>query len=150
MNETVPTPDGRDEKPDAHSVTRPPLLIALAVLLFLEGVLVAGLTVWLLIELFTVSPSSLADAVAFVVLVALTAVWVIATAIGALQARSWARASAVTIQILQIAIAVGSFQGLYARADLGWALLVPAVIGVVLALSPQVIKATSRNTSQHE
>jgi hypothetical protein len=56
----------------------------------------------------------------------------------------------VTIQILQIAVAVGSFQGLYARPDLGWALLVPALAGIVLVLTPQVVKATTRNTTQHE
>jgi hypothetical protein len=125
-------------------------LIALAVLLFLEAALVIALTVWLLVDLLTETPQSFASAVAIFALVALAAVWVTGTAIAALRGRSWSRASAVTIQILQIAVAVGSFQGIFARPDLGWALLVPAVIGVVLALSPQVIRATTRNTTQHE
>ncbi|WP_431279800.1 hypothetical protein [Leifsonia poae] len=108
------------------------------------------MAVWLLVELLTVVPESYASAIAIFALVVLTAVWVTATAIAALRGRGWSRASAVTIQILQIAVAVGSFQGFYARADLGWALLVPAVVGIVLALTPQVIRATSRNTTQHE
>jgi hypothetical protein len=143
MNDIVPAPQGR-------SSHRPPLLIALAVLLFLEAALVIALTVWLLVDLLTETPQSFASAVAIFVLVALAAVWVTGTAIAALRGRSWSRASAVTIQILQIAVAVGSFQGIFARPDLGWALLVPALVGVVLALSPQVVRATTRNTTQHE
>lgn len=134
--------------PDAHR--RPPLLVALVVLLALEALLVAGAAVWLLVELLTVTPESFTTAVAILVLVVIAAIWVVATAIGALRAQNWSRASAVTIQILQIAVAVGSFQGLYARPDLGWALLVPALVGIVLAVSPQVVKATARNTVQHE
>lgn len=126
------------------------MLVVLAALLFLEALLVTGVAVWLLVELLTVTPQSFASAVAIVVLVVLAAIWVVATAIGALRAQNWSRASAVTIQILQIAIAIGSFQGLYARPDLGWALLVPAVVGIVLAVSPSVVKATTRNTAQHE
>jgi hypothetical protein len=120
------------------------------VILFLEALLVIGVAVWLLIELLTVVPESYPSAIAILVLVAIAAVWVAATAIAALQGRGWSRASAVTIQILQIAVAVGSFQGLYARPDLGWALLVPALAGIVLVLTPQVVKATTRNTTQHE
>lgn len=126
------------------------MLVVLAALLVLEALLVIGVAVWLLVELLTVTPQSFASAVAIVVLVVLAAIWVVATAIGALRAQNWSRASAVTIQILQIAIAIGSFQGLYARPDLGWALLVPAVAGIVLAVSPSVVKATTRNTAQHE
>ena len=56
----------------------------------------------------------------------------------------------MTIQILQIAVAVGCFQGLVARPDLGWALLIPAIVAGVLALTPSVVRATVRNTEQHE
>ena len=138
------------QAPKRGAAVRPPLLIALAVLLFLEALLVIGLTVWLLIELLTVPPESYPGAIAIVALVAIAAVWVTATAVAALRARGWSRASAVTIQILQIAIAVGSFQGYYARTDLGWTLLVPAVVCIVLALTPQVTRATTRAPSQHD
>jgi hypothetical protein len=75
---------------------------------------------------------------------------VVATFVGLLRRRSWARASALTIQILQLAVAVGCFQGLFARPDLGWALLAPAVVAAVLAVSPPVVRATARNTEQQE
>ncbi|MFF2052735.1 hypothetical protein ACFVU2_14125 [Leifsonia sp. NPDC058194] len=129
---------------------RPPALLALAVILFLEAALVTGLAVWLLIDLLTLTPQYLTTAIAIFVLTALAAVWVIITAAGILRRRAWARASTVTIQILQIAVAVGCFQGLVARPDVGWALLVPAVVAGVLALTPSVVRATVRNTEQHE
>lgn len=132
------------------SASRPPALFALAVILFLEAALVTGLAVWLLIDLLTLTPQYLTTAIAIFVLTALAAIWVIVTAVGIVRRRGWARASAVTIQILQIAVAVGCFQGLVARPDLGWALLVPAIVAGVLALMPSVVRATVRNTEQHE
>jgi hypothetical protein len=70
---------------------------------------------------------------------------VLATAVATLRGRSWIRGAAVTWQVVQIAIAAGCFQGLYARPDLGWALLVPSIIGILLAISPQVVAATRRD-----
>jgi len=140
--------------------SRPPLLIALAVILTLEALLVTGLAVWLLVELLTTTPQSYTTAVAITILVALGAAWLIVTLVGILRLHAWARASTVTIQILMIAVAVGSFEGLVARPDVGWALLVPAVVAGVLALAPSVVRATARpvdtdedadrNTGTHE
>jgi hypothetical protein len=129
---------------------RPALLLVLAVIVGLEALLVTGLAVWLLVEVLTVTPESYASAVAITVLAFLAAAWAIATFVGLLRRRSWARASALTIQILQLAVAVGCFQGLFARPDLGWALLVPAVVAGILSVNPAVVRATGRNTEQHE
>ena len=115
-----------------------------------ESLLVTGLAVWLLVELLTVTPESYTTAVAIFVLVVLAAGWLILTLVGILRLRGWARASTVTIQILMLAVAVGSFQGLFARPDVGWALLIPAVVAGVLALTPSVVRATTRNTESHE
>ena len=129
---------------------RPPLLIALAVLLFLEAAGAIALVVWLAYEFVAVGPESYASAVALLGLAVLAAVWIILTAVFTLRLKSWVRASAVTWQVLQIAVAIGSFQGLYARPDLGWALLIPALVGIGLALSPSVVRATTRNKSEHD
>ena len=150
LDAIVPDPSA----PAPAGPARPPLLIVLAVIVALEAILVTGLALWLLFELLTQKPQSYTTAVAITVLVALGAVWVIATLVGLLRLHAWARASIVTIQILMIAVAVGSFQGLVARPDLGWALLVPAVVAGVLALTPSVVRATARadarNTETHE
>ena len=155
---TDPSSPGLPASDPAHS--RPPLLIALAVILTLEALLVTGVAVWLLVELLTTTPQSYTTAVAITILVALGAAWLILTLVGILRLHAWARASTVTIQILMIAVAVGSFEGLVARPDVGWALLVPAVIAGVLALAPSVVRATARpveadedadrNTGTHE
>ncbi len=150
LDAIVPDPSA----PVPAGPARPPLLIVLAVIVALEALLVTGLALWLLFELLTQKPQSYTTAVAITVLVALGAGWVIATLVGLLRLHAWARASIVTIQILMIAVAVGSFQGLVARPDLGWALLVPAVVAGVLALTPSVVRATARadarNTETHE
>ncbi len=139
-----------DPSPTRPPANRPALLLVLAVILALESLLVTGLAVWLLVELLTVTPESYTTAVAIFVLVVLAAGWLILTLVGILRLRGWARASTVTIQILMLAVAVGSFQGLFARPDVGWALLIPAVVAGVLALAPSVVRATTRNTESHE
>ncbi|WP_434316749.1 hypothetical protein [Leifsonia sp. P73] len=95
-------------------------------------------------------PQSYTTAVAITILVALGAAWLIVTLVGILRLHAWARASTVTIQILMIAVAVGSFEGLVARPDVGWALLVPAVVAGVLALAPSVVRATARSVETDE
>ncbi|MEV8214546.1 hypothetical protein [Leifsonia sp. NPDC077715] len=136
--------------PGPAAPARPALLLVLAVIVGLEALLVTGLAVWLLVELLTQRPESYPSAVAITVLGFLAAAWAILTFVGLLRRQGWARASALTIQILQLAVAVGCFQGLFARPDLGWALLVPAVVAGVLAITPAVVRATARNTEQHE
>jgi hypothetical protein len=123
---------------------RPPFLVVLVVLLFAEAALVVGALVWLVVQLTTAKPASMASALAIVVMAALAAIWVTATAIGALRRRPWIRGSAVTWQLVQAAVAVGCFQGLYAEPWLGWALLIPAVAGVLLVVSPSVTRVTRR------
>ncbi|SDH19815.1 hypothetical protein SAMN04515691_2819 [Leifsonia sp. 98AMF] len=146
----MPDPQNAPEAATERRPSRPPLLTVLTVILALETVLVVGVACWLVYELLTQKPESYPSAVAIAVLVLLAAAWLIATLVGILRLRSWARASALTIQILQLAVAIGCFQGFYARPDVGWALLVPAVVAGVLAVSPAVVRATARNMEQHE
>jgi len=146
----VPDPQNAPEAATERRPSRPPLLTVLTVILALETALVVVVACWLVYELLTQKPESYPSAVAIVVLVLLAAAWLIATLVGILRLRSWARASALTIQILQLAVAIGCFQGFYARPDVGWALLVPAVVAGVLAVSPAVVRATARNMEQHE
>jgi hypothetical protein len=123
---------------------RPLLLSILAGLLWAEAALLTGIAVWLLIELLTTRASSFAGGLAILVLAVIAAVWLSITAFNTLRARSWVRAAAVTWQVLQIAVAIGLFQGADARPGVAWALLVPALAGIALALSPSVIAATAR------
>ena len=121
-----------------------PLILLLRALLFAEAALVVGVVVWLLVELLTADPDSVPSAIALVVLTLAAAAFVSAIAIGAACGAPWIRGAAFTWQVLQIAVAVGCFQGLYARPDVGWALLVPSLAVIVLLLTPSVRRGFTR------
>jgi len=118
---------------------RPRALTALVVLLVLEFVAIAGVAIYLLIELIVDRPDSYASAVALAIVVAIAAVWVLFIVVGVLRGQAWTRAAVVVLQILIGAVAIGSLQGEGARIDLGIALLVPAILTLVLLFSKSVL-----------
>lgn len=134
---------------DKHVATgnasfRPPLLVVLAAMLFVEAALLAVLAGFLVYELVVEVPTSLGSALGILVLVVAAAVWLIIVGVAALHAQPWVRAAALTWQVLQLAVAVGSFQGLFARSDIGWILLIPAVLVIALLFTRSVMTATRR------
>lgn len=122
---------------------RPVGLWLVIVLLTAEFLLVAGVTAFLLVELLTVRPDSYPSAVALLVLSLVAAAWLGAVVLGAFRGRAWIRGAAVTWQVLQVAVGVGSLRGQFAEPAIGWALIVPAVLVVVLLLTPRVVAATA-------
>ena len=134
--------EGPRDEPSAPGVRA--ALVAVTLLLFAEAAALVGVLVWLLIDLLVLRPSSFATAIALIVLVAIGAAWVSAIAVASVRRAPWSRAAAIVWQVLQLSVAVGAFQGLFARPDLGWALLVPAVVIVGLLLWPPVRLAYSR------
>ncbi len=137
MNQRPGTgPDGAVDGPrDAHvnGGVRAALVTVTALLFAEAGALIAVL-VWLLVDLLVLRPSSFATAIALVVLVVIGAAWVTATAVASARRAHWSRAAAIVWQILQLSVAIGAFQGLFARPDLGWILLIPAVTVIGLLL----------------
>ncbi|KQR24794.1 hypothetical protein ASF79_03720 [Agreia sp. Leaf335] len=127
-----------------QSSRRPILLIALSVVLAAEAALATGVTVWLVFELLTATPDSFASAVVILLLSAGLACALWAMVVGLLRRQSWVRGAALTWQLLQIAVAIGCFQGVFAVPSLGWALLIPAVVAILLLMSPPVVAATRR------
>ena len=136
-------PNPREHARDP-SPRRPVLLLALAVVLGLEAIVASAVTVWLIFELLTTSPSSFASAIGVLLLSLGLAVALWAMVVGLLRGAAWVRGAALTWQLLQIAVAVGCFQGVFAVPSLGWALLIPAVVGILLLMSPPVVEATRR------
>ena len=112
-------------------------------LVALEALALWSLTAWWVLELLIDTPNSMGGALSLLALTAVAALWVSAITVGALRGRPWIRGAAVTWQLVQIMIAVGCFQGIYARPDVGWALLAPSVVVLVLVFTPKVIAATS-------
>jgi hypothetical protein len=116
----------------------------LALIVFAECALLVAATVFLVVELLVATPTSYATAIALTVLVAIGAIWVGVIAVNLLRRQAWTRGATVVWQILQIAVAIGMFQGAYARPDLGWVLLIPSIVVLVLLFTPSVRDATIR------
>lgn len=133
--------DAPDRGRGPHS--RLPLRL-LAGVLFAESLGIAAITLFLVFETLTEVPDSYAAAIGITVLSAIAAVWVAVIAINTLRGRAWVRGAVITVQALTIAVAIGSFQGLTARADIGWLLLVPAVAALALLFTRPVIAATTQ------
>jgi hypothetical protein len=129
---------------DKSDATRPghhPLVLLLAVLVFLEAAALAVITIVLILELLVARPDSYASAIALTVITAIAAAWVAAIAVGILRSRAWTRGAAIVVQVLTAAVALGSFQGILPRADIGWILLIPAISVMVLLFTKPVIAA---------
>jgi len=121
-----------------------PLVYTLAGILFAECAAVGIATAYLIIELLIDQPESYASALALTVLTAIATIWVGLIAIHTLRGSPWIRGGAVVWQVLQIAVAVGSFQGAFAQHAVGWMLLLPAIAVLVLLFTKPVIAATTR------
>ena len=126
---------------------RPRLLIALAVVLFAEALLLAALTGLLFVELFTERPQSYPSALAIFVLTGLAAVALVLVGISVLRGRPWTRGAVLVWQVLQIGVGLGSSQGMLPRQDIAWVLILPAVLALVLLFSKPVRLATTRPDS---
>lgn len=113
-------------------------------ILLLEALALAAVVVWLVIDVLALEPSSFATAIALLVLVVIAAIGVGVVAIASLRRAPWSRAAAIVWQVLQLSIAVGAFQGLFARPDVGWLLLVPAITVIGLLLWAPVRLAYTR------
>ncbi|WP_233201846.1 hypothetical protein [Cryobacterium sp. Y11] len=127
-----------------RALRRAPLLGVVIGLLALEAIALWALSAWWVLELLVETPSSMGGALALLALAVIAAVWVSAITVGTLRGRPWIRGAAVTWQLVQIMIAIGCFQGIYARPDVGWALLLPSIVVLVLVFTPRVVSTTSR------
>ena len=125
-------------KPQRH-----PFVVALVVLLFAECALLAAATLYLIVEIIVATPTSIASALALLVLAAIAAIWLGVIAANVLRGRAWTRGAAIVWQVLQGAVAIGCFQGVLAQPDIGWVLLLPALVVLVLLFTPPVVAATS-------
>jgi hypothetical protein len=119
-------------------------LYALIALLFLEAAAMVLLVGVLIVDILTLPAASIASAIALAVLVAVGAAFVGAVAVGALRRQPWVRGGAVVWQLVQLAIAIGAFQGVYAQPAIGWAILVPSLLALVLLFTPSVLTVLGR------
>ncbi|MET0907882.1 MAG: hypothetical protein ABWZ99_00310 [Ilumatobacteraceae bacterium] len=117
----------------------------LTAILFAEAAAMVVVVIVLIIDILTLPAASLGSAIALTVLVAIGAVFVSAVAVGAFRRQGWVRGGALIWQLVQLAIAIGAFQGTFAQPAIGWALLVPSVIVIVLLFTRSVMAAIRRD-----
>lgn len=123
---------------------RTPLVILLVTILALEAVFLAVVTVALTVELVGQQADFPVTALALVGLTALVVVWLVAMTAGVWRARAWTRGSILVYHFLQLAIGVGSLQGFVPRPDIASWIIIPSVVGIVLALTPPITEYLSR------
>jgi len=130
--------------PDIKLGRRHPYLVALALIILIESAMLFAAVGYLLIELASETPQSYSSAIALTALTAIAAIWVAVIGISVLRRQAWIRGAALVWQVLQISVAIGSFQGVFARPDIGWLLLTPAIAVLVLLFTKPVLAATTR------
>ncbi|OIH92243.1 MULTISPECIES: hypothetical protein [unclassified Curtobacterium] len=134
MHDDTPTEVDRPER-------RSPALIGLLVVVGLEFLALVVVTVVLVVELVVAPATSLASGIALTILAAVAALWLGALLNGLWQRRAWVRSGIIVWQVLQGAIAIGAFQGVFRVPAIGWLLLLPALLGITLVLSRSVTAA---------
>jgi hypothetical protein len=138
-------PNGGRDDDRVNDRGRPAQLTVLAAIVGLEFLLVAAAAVFLIVELVIDVPLSYGSAISLLVLALIAAVWLAVLAVQTLRAAPWVRAGIIVWQLLQIAVAVGLFQGgEFARPDLAWPLLIPSLAALLLVFSRPVTAATRR------
>ncbi|MGN8049739.1 hypothetical protein ACTJKO_08600 [Curtobacterium sp. 22159] len=137
MPDTTPTESDRPAR-------RSPALVGLLVVVGVEFAALVVLTVVLIVELIVAPATSVASGVALTVLTAIAALWLGALFVGLRNRRPWVRSGIIVWQVLQGALAIGAFQGVFRVPAIGWALLIPALVGITLALSRPVTEALAR------
>ncbi|PSL38841.1 hypothetical protein CLV49_2470 [Labedella gwakjiensis] len=124
---------------------RPSRAVWLAVVLVAMEALALGIAVVvLLVDVVTLTPSSLASAIALIVLTAVAAAWVSWIAVSLRRGAPWARGGAVFWQLVQLAVALGAIQGSFAQPLIGAAIAAPSILVLVLMCTRSVMLHTKR------
>jgi hypothetical protein len=121
---------------------RPFGLVLAAVLVGLEGLFVGALAARLGLALVSGETRSLVTSVALFALVAAAAIWVIFVSLNLFRGKRWSRSAGVFWQLIQLAVATGSFSGQFGSQAIGWSLIIPSVLVIGLLFSKKVVAAT--------
>jgi hypothetical protein len=114
----------------------------LAALVFIEGAALAAGTIYLVVEIFTADSKSIGTAIAYALTVAVFAALVVIVGRFTLIGRPWIRGAVLCIAVLQLLLAYSII--ITKAPTLGWILVVPSVLLVVLLFTPSVLRATAR------
>ena len=119
-----------------------PLRLLAATLLFESAVFACG-TVYFIVQIVVSPADSRASAIGVVVLASIGCTALVLIAVATLRGKAWIRGAAITVQILQLIVAVGDFQNSVGRSDIGLLLGIPAVLALILLFTRSVMAATT-------
>ncbi len=125
-------------------------LVFASILLWAEGAFVGVLAARLGLALLSGETKSFVTSVALFALVAAAAAWVIFIGFALLKRKRWARSGGVFWQLVQLAVATGSFSGQFGSQAIGWSLILPSVLGLGLLFNKKVVAATLTNFEDPE
>jgi hypothetical protein len=125
-------------------------LVFASILLWAEGAFVGVLAARLGLALVSGETKSFVTSVALFALVAAAAAWVIFIGFALLNRKRWARSGGVFWQLVQLAVATGSFSGQFGSQAIGWSLILPSVLGLGLLFNKKVVAATLTNFEDPE
>jgi hypothetical protein len=103
-----------------------------AVLVALEGIGLAGLTVREVAAIVGGDTDSIGSAIALAVLTLVGAAAVVAFGVAIWRGQSWGRSGGIVTQLLILSVALGAATGVFADPAIALALAIPAVIVLVL------------------
>ena len=125
-------------------------LVFASILLWAEGAFIGVLAARLGLALISGETKSFVTSVALFALVTAAAAWVIFIGFALLKRKRWARSGGVFWQLVQLAVATGSFSGQFGSQAIGWSLILPSVLGLGLLFSKKVVAATLTNDEKLE
>jgi hypothetical protein len=137
------SPRATEELPDRAAI-RIPVVIGLLLILALEFVALVVVTIVLVVDLFAAHAYSEASGVALAILAAIAALWLAFMIVGLLRGQSWVRSGIVVWQFIMVALGIGAFEGVFRVPAIGWALLIPGVIALVLVFTPPATRLLAR------
>lgn len=150
---TTPSGDPRRPHPDdaavgparvAGSSVRPKGVFIIAGIVVLEALALLAVAAWYVYELFESTPLSYGGAVFFVVLVLLLAAGLLAVGHFLFRGYRWPRSAVLVWQLFMVLLAVTTMTS--GQVLIGWAMLLPAVIVLILLFTKDVIAYTSRTS----
>ena len=116
-------------------------LLALSVAFYLEALVLIMATVGILWAMASSPAKALLTDSALVLLTLGAALWLSFAARAIRKGMRWARSAGVFWQLIQLAIALGSFE---ASLIYGFAIAVPSLAVLLALFNPQVVEATSK------
>lgn len=128
--------------PSSKPAKRPLTLNLVIAIVGLEALVVAGLALITISQIVLGQSRSISTALALGAVIAGAAALVILIVIGLIRGKRWARSAALFWQLVQLSIALGSFTGETPNALIGWALIVPSALVLILLFQKSVISAT--------